>query len=108
MEGDGLPEAVIQRLDEARAVGESQFRCHESLVERRSYWLRPRLFIHGNLWCALVGESVQSGIAGFGYTPAEAFEDFDTREMTPLVLEALEYLKADRLTNTIPVANSPA
>ncbi len=33
---------------------------------------KPRLFVDGNQWCALYGENIQEGIAGFGDTPSEA------------------------------------
>ena len=38
---------------------------------------KPRLSMDGNKWCALYGEDLQSGIAGFGDSPAEAMWDFD-------------------------------
>jgi len=38
---------------------------------------RPRLFIDGNEWCALYGENLQDGVAGFGRSPAEACDAFD-------------------------------
>jgi hypothetical protein len=44
---------------------------------RPSIQLRPRLFIDGNAWCALYGENLQDGVAGFGPSPSEAFLDFD-------------------------------
>lgn len=42
-----------------------------------SYLYRPRLFIDGNQWCALYGENLQDGVAGFGKSPADAYHDFD-------------------------------
>ena len=30
------------------------------------------VFMDGNLWCALLGDNLQDGLAGFGETPAEA------------------------------------
>jgi len=39
--------------------------------------MRPRLSIDGNKWCALYGENLQDGVAGFGDTPAEACQNFD-------------------------------
>jgi hypothetical protein len=42
-----------------------------------AYVLRPKLFPDGNQWCALYGENLQEGVAGFGDTPAEAMLDFD-------------------------------
>lgn len=39
--------------------------------------LRPRIYIDGNQWCALYGENLQDGIAGFGDSPELAAWDFD-------------------------------
>lgn len=39
--------------------------------------MRPRLFVDGNQWCALYGENLQEGVAGFGDTPAAACNDFN-------------------------------
>ena len=44
---------------------------------RVSFILKPRLSIDGNQWCALYGESLQDGVAGFGDSPDEAYRDFD-------------------------------
>lgn len=38
---------------------------------------RPRLFPDGNQWCALYGEDLQSGVAGFGNSPSEAVTAFN-------------------------------
>ena len=40
--------------------------------------MRPRLFKDGNMWCALFGENLAEGVAGFGETPAKAMWAFDT------------------------------
>lgn len=39
--------------------------------------LRPAISIDRNQWCALYGENLQDGVAGFGDSPALAMEDFD-------------------------------
>lgn len=39
--------------------------------------LRPDVFLDGNQWCALYGENLQMGVAGFGNTPDEASRAFD-------------------------------
>ena len=39
--------------------------------------MRPRLFIDGNRWCALYGENLQDGVAGFGDSPSLACDDFN-------------------------------
>ena len=35
-----------------------------------------RIFPDGNQWCALWGDDLQSGIAGFGPTPRAALDEF--------------------------------
>jgi len=42
-----------------------------------SYRYRPRLSIDGNQWCALYGDNLQDGVAGFGDSPEAAYWDFD-------------------------------
>ena len=39
--------------------------------------LKPRIFIDGDKWCALYGENLQDGVAGFGESPALAMHDFN-------------------------------
>lgn len=43
---------------------------------------RPKLYPDGDMWCALYGENLQEGIAGFGETPEKAMGDFDRRWRT--------------------------
>jgi hypothetical protein len=38
---------------------------------------KPVLSQDGNQWCALLGENLQDGIAGFGDSPADAMWRFD-------------------------------
>ena len=38
---------------------------------------RPALSIDGNKWCALYGNNLQDGVAGFGDSPSDAMDDFD-------------------------------
>lgn len=38
---------------------------------------RPRLMADGSMWCALYGDDLATGVAGFGETPAEAMHEFD-------------------------------
>ena len=39
--------------------------------------MRPKVYMDGDKWCALYGENLQDGVAGFGDSPAEAMQDFD-------------------------------
>jgi len=34
-----------------------------------------RVFIDGDHWCAVLGEDLQDGLAGFGNTPQEALRE---------------------------------
>lgn len=45
--------------------------------QRPSVLFTPRLSIDGNQWCALYGENLQDGVAGFGDSPQKAMQDFD-------------------------------
>jgi hypothetical protein len=38
---------------------------------------QPTLSIDGNQWCALYGDNIQDGVAGFGDSPAKAMSDFN-------------------------------
>lgn len=53
-------------------------------IADKSWWanshfvnLKPRMFIDGDKWCALYGDNLQDGVAGFGDSPNEAMIDFD-------------------------------
>jgi len=51
------------------------FRAEE--LKRPFFLLKPRVYPDGNQWCALLGENLQDGVAGFGYSPDAATRDFD-------------------------------
>jgi len=52
-------------------------RCAAAEYERPSAIFRPRIFIDGDKWCALYGDNLQDGAAGFGDSPSSAMYDFD-------------------------------
>lgn len=45
---------------------------------------RPRLFVRGELWIALLGPSVEEGIVGIGPTVTAALRAFDTQYLSGL------------------------
>ena len=45
---------------------------------------RPSLSVDGNQWCALYGDNLQDGVAGFGDSPADAMWNFDQAWTTKL------------------------
>lgn len=46
-------------------------------LTRPSVIWKPKLSLDGNQYCALYGDDLQSGIAGFGDTAHKAMLDFD-------------------------------
>ena len=67
-------------------------------LTRPSYMLKPALSLDGNKWCALYGDNLQDGVAGFGDTPALAYADFDKAWVSPVRLTK----KADGETKQCP------
>lgn len=64
---------VVQAWLDAARRAESAASEHDM----PSFLFRPRLSIDGDQWCALYGENLQDGVAGFGKSPADAYVDFD-------------------------------
>lgn len=55
--------------------------------QRPCILFKPALTQDGSMWCALFGDNLQEGVAGFGETPAEAMLAFDrawATEKTPV------------------------
>lgn len=63
-------------MEQAGAVGYEM--CRPSTL------FRPRVFIDGDMWCALYGDNLQDGVGGFGKSVAEAMADFDKNWHLPL------------------------
>jgi len=55
-----------------------------SEFDRPSFLFKPTLTIDGTSWCALYGDDIQTGVCGFGDSPAGAYEDFDRAWRTTL------------------------
>jgi hypothetical protein len=51
----------------------------ETALNKGSWFviLGARMFRDGNQWCALLGENIQEGVAGFGKSPLKAIQAFD-------------------------------
>ena len=52
--------------------------------EEPSAIYRPKLSIDGDQWCALYGDNLQDGVAGFGNSPSAAMQDFNKQWYMPL------------------------
>lgn len=68
-----------QALDISFAVEQvrSDISYHLSCAARPSVLFRPRLFLDGSQYCALYGEDIMAGCAGFGDTASDAMANFD-------------------------------
>jgi hypothetical protein len=61
----------------AKAMLQEQIATVGYEMARPSVLYRPTISLDGNCYCALYGEDLMSGCAGFGETMAEAMADFD-------------------------------
>lgn len=61
----------------ARALLQEQIGMVGNEHVRPSVLFRPSLSPDGNKWCALFGDDLVVGVAGFGDTPEEAMREFD-------------------------------
>jgi hypothetical protein len=83
---------------------------NEAVELRRSphVYMRPRVFLDGDKWCALYGKDLQEGVVGFGDTPEKACADFDyswqTGEAAP---EGAGHLKPPPIVLTWDWKESP-
>jgi hypothetical protein len=59
---------------------------------------RPRLFVRGDLWIALLGPTVEEGIVGIGPTVTAALRAFDAQYLAGLrpAAEVIENYRAAR------------
>jgi len=75
---DGNTEQNISHA--AWVAGEAARVCFERIEGYHATWaavLKPTLAKDGDMWCALHGDDLQVGIAGFGPTPAHALQAFE-------------------------------
>jgi len=81
-----IREAALEKLDISWALQAATEAIRDVQYEmiRPSVLFRPSISIDGNQWCALYGDNLQDGVAGFGDTPDRAMRDFDTNWVTQL------------------------
>lgn len=76
-------------ISHMRAILQQDFCIAAQEMARPSVLFKPTLSADGNMWCALLGENLQEGVAGFGKTPSEAMTAFDQAfytERTPTAI----------------------
>lgn len=88
---DVLTNAAREAFDisYAREMLQEQIGCVGMAMMRPSVLYRPSVVPDGTKWCALYGDDLMSGVAGFGDTPEEAMRAFDRawlEEQTPAAI----------------------
>jgi hypothetical protein len=68
---------VASRVDYWSEMAKAAIESAAAQHERPSVLFKPRLSVDGSQWCALYGDNLQDGVAGFGDSPADAMWDFD-------------------------------
>lgn len=86
--GAAIRDVAFQQFDLSytKVVIQEQFCASAAEMARPSVLYRPALSADGDMWCALLGDDLMSGVAGFGKTPADAMIAFDQafwNERTP-------------------------
>lgn len=73
------------RIDVSFEAGQARDAIQQAAWEvmRPSVLMRPALSRDGNQFCALYGDDLQNGVAGFGNTPDEAMRAFDLEWFKP-------------------------
>ena len=77
--GSAIRDAIGLGMDGSHAIAmvRNDFQCVAYEMQRPSVLYRPSIQPDGGKWCALYGGDIQTGVCGFGDTPAEAMSDFD-------------------------------
>lgn len=77
--GASVYEAIRLGCDASHAIVmiRQDFCIAASEMQKPSVLYRPSLSIDGDQWCALYGENLQDGVAGFGKSAYAAMLDFD-------------------------------
>ena len=87
--GAAVSDVAFQAFDIShdKAMIREQLLAAAYEMARPSAIYRPAISIDGNMWCALYGDNLQDGVAGFGPSPAEAMQDFDKNWSAKLVVK---------------------
>lgn len=77
--GEIVRSAVGSGIDASHAIAmiQQDFCIAAREMQRPSVLYRPQIRRHEDQWCAFYGNNMDSGVCGFGRTPANAMEAFD-------------------------------
>jgi len=76
--GDAVQNAIREsNIGHYFMLAGQEIQSAASEMQRPSVLFRPRLFLDGNMYCALYGDDLMNGCGGFGETADKAMRDFD-------------------------------
>lgn len=94
--GDVIRDVAWRQFDVSHTVAmlgqEFSLTAYEG--RRPSVLFRPRLTADGTQWCALYGDDLQTGVAGFGDTPEKAMIAFDLAFLNEPTPDAARKIRA--------------
>ena len=88
---EGWSEIAANAIANEAHMTAAAWQCAAYDHQRPSVLFKPTLSADGDMWCALLGDNLQEGVAGFGETPAKAmyaFDDAFNKERTPAAIRA--------------------
>lgn len=88
-------------ISHTRAILQEQFCSAAMEMARPCVLFKPTLMADGDMWIALLGEDLQSGVAGCGKTPSDAMIAFDQafyKQRTPAAIR-LESMREHLIAN---------
>lgn len=93
--GSAIRDVAFQQFDisQMKAILQQDFCIAAQEMARPSVLFKPALSIDGDMWCALLGDDLVSGLAAYGKTPYEAMQNFDQafyKERTPAAIRLEE------------------
>lgn len=79
IDGQAVISAIAAQFDFSYYAAQIKDDAMNILYEqqRPSMLWKPSLKLDGDMWCALYGDDIMSGVAGFGESPALAMSAFD-------------------------------
>lgn len=78
-DGQGLIDRIAQSFDASYMLPiiQQEFCIAAADLASPHAKMRPSISMDGDKWCALYGDNLQDGVAGFGDSPSKAMADFD-------------------------------
>lgn len=106
VDGEAIVRAACEAFDisHAKAMLQEQIFAVGAEMARPSVIWRPKVYRDGNQWCALYGDDLMMGVAGFGDTPDLACHAFDKawhEKIPPVMSKDQVMAKFDQMVTSL-------